>query len=327
MARKSAILAHPKLPEINAAILAGEPLVRIAERFDLPSYPVLKRWSVRLRSRGMPGGPVAVTSASEIFRLGVGHPPEAHQRAILEETRDTIVKKTRQTGCSTAAAIAAIDVAKRKPGSTSAILSVSQNQSTIVTRRARHALWALGEDLKSDTNSRLELANGSQIISLPGSARAARGWSLDLLVLDEAAYLPEDSIEAALPTTTATQGRTIWMSTPAGPHGMFYEMWNAAEHDPDTARVDVHWRDVPFVNRKKVEQARARMDPEAFAREYEGEFSLGMGLRPVTSQRLEDLTMNLPCVACGHPSRQHADGPCAVEGCLCGNLGVESPWA
>lgn len=294
MGHRSSILDSPHVKKIDRAILAGdEALSDIARRYGL-SYEATKRYAVRLRSRRGHTRPVADPDLSpdELFERGVGYPPEPHQRTIIEETRDTIVKKTRQTGCSTAAAIAAIYVARRKPGSTSAILSTSQNQSTIVTRRARHALWALGDELKSDTNSRIELANGSQILSLPGSARAARGWSLDLLVLDEAAYLDPDAVVAATPTTTSTDGRTIWMSTPKGPYGEFYEMWEAAEHDPDFARVDVHWEDIPFVNRKKVEAARRRLDPEAFAREYMGEFSLGMGLRPVTSKRLEELTLD-----------------------------------
>ena len=122
----------------------------------------------------------------ETFERASGHSPMAWQHSFLTETRDTLLVKGRQVGATECASVLAIHTARTKPGSTSAIISPSQRQSSEVTVRARLGLWNLGETLRQDSVSLLRLGNGSRIVSLPGSARGIRGYAADLVVLDEA---------------------------------------------------------------------------------------------------------------------------------------------
>jgi phage FluMu gp28-like protein len=84
-----------------------------------------------------------------------------------------------------------------------------------------------------DSASMLGLANGSRILSLPGTARSVRGWSARLLVIDEAAFVDEATFTAAR-ALVATGGRMVVQSTPADEFGPFHELVMA--DDPAWAR-------------------------------------------------------------------------------------------
>jgi hypothetical protein len=72
-----------------------------------------------------------------------------------------------------------------------------------------------------ETLTRLELENGSRIISLPGSERTIRALaSVD--VLDEAARV-DDELLAAIRPMLAVSRSLFALSTPAGKRGWFYE--------------------------------------------------------------------------------------------------------
>ena len=87
--------------------------------------------------------------------------------------------------------------------------------------RARAGLRELGERLVQGSTSLLKLANGSRIISLPGTARSVRGWTPRLLIIDEAAYVDPETFAAAKPIV-ATGGRLVVQSTPADETGDFH---------------------------------------------------------------------------------------------------------
>ena len=225
----------------------------------------------------------------DTFARASGHSAMAWQRQMLEETRDTLLVKGRQVGATEVAAALAIHTARRKAGSTSAIISPSQRQSSEVTVRARLGLWALGETLRQDSVSLLRLENGSRIISLPGSARGIRGYAADLVVLDEAAWITAETFTAARPLTAATGGRLIVQSTPGAPVGPFYEL---AEAVPDGwAFLKVRSDEVPTISPDFLERERRDMAPDLFAQEYLAEFALGGGRSLFSLAQLDSLIL------------------------------------
>jgi hypothetical protein len=211
----------------------------------------------------------------ETFERAFGYPPMAWQRDLLSETRDTLVLKGRQVGFTACAAALAIHTARQVSGSTSAIISPSQRQSSEVTVRDRLGLWQLDERLKQDSVSLLRLANGSRIVSLPGSARGIRGYSCQLTVIDEASWVPAETHTAARPLTAATNGRLIIGSTPGAPVGPFYEL---ATKPPDGwATFTVKSSEVPTISAEFLERERREMAPDLYAQEYEAAFGHGGG--------------------------------------------------
>jgi hypothetical protein len=212
-----------------------------------------------------------------VFEDAYGHSAMPHQVDYLRETRPVIVLKGRQTGFSQAAAALAIHRAMFWPGSLSAIVSPSQRQSSEVATRARSGLRELGERLVQDSTSLLRLPNDSRVLSLPGSARSVRGWSVDgVLVLDEAAFLDPETFVVAR-ATTATGGRIVVQSTPAGEGGLFHELWS--DTPAGWARMRVPTAEAPTVSAEFMAQERKALPPDLFAQEYECAFGrAGRGL-------------------------------------------------
>lgn len=230
-------------------------------------------------------------SARDLFIAATGDQPLDWQEDYLRETRDTIVLKGRQVGASTAGGVIGIRRARYWPGSMVAIVSPSLKQSTEVKERAKDGLIRLGEHLTKDSSSLIELSNRSRIMSLPGSPKSVRGWSADLLIIDEAAFLDEETFVAARATTAATGGRTIVQSTPMGPYGSFHELWT--EEDSRWAKYRVRSDEVGSIDPAFLARERATMTPEKYTQEYEADFvTPGLGL--FSPERLEKLTGDPP---------------------------------
>jgi hypothetical protein len=191
------------------------------------------------------------------------------QRGYLRETRPTVVLKGRQTGASTAAAALAIHTTVYAANVNAVVISPTLKQSTEIATRARIGLRNLGVQLTQDSAAMLRLANGSRILSLPGTARSVRGWTAKLLILDEAAFIAPETIVAAR-ALVATGGRLVVQSTPAGESGDFYAIVTA--DDPEWARIVIRSDEVSTITAEFLEAERRAMSPDEYAMEYECTF-------------------------------------------------------
>ena len=135
----------------------------------------------------------------------------------------------------------------------------------------------LAGSVVDETQHRIILSNGSEIRSVPASERQIRGWTTDLLICDEAAFLAEDLLlSAALPTTAARpDGRTVLASTPWGTEGAFYAlaMEGLREGSPHVRTFRWALKDATWIAPEVIETARATMPPIRFRAEYEGEWA------------------------------------------------------
>lgn len=111
---------------------------------------------------------------------------------------------------------------------------------------------------------------------------STRGFTADILILDEAAYIGDEEIAAILPMRNKITGRLIAISTPNLREGWFYERWS---QPGDYHKVFGHYRDWPDL-RDLIEQERQDMSAQRFAREYDCQF-VGSGAPLVTYTTLE----------------------------------------
>ena len=127
-----------------------------------------------------------------------------------------------------------------------------------------------------ETQHRLILSNGSEIRSVPASDRQIRGWSVDLLLIDEAAFLSEDLIlSAALPTTSARpDAKIVLASSPWGDTGAFRTLAEVGQDPRNPHTVTFQWqtRDAWWISEATIEAARASMSDLRFRAEYLGEW-------------------------------------------------------
>jgi hypothetical protein len=117
---------------------------------------------------------------------------------------------------------------------------------------------------------RLELPNGSRIISLPGNERTVRGLSADLVVVDEAAQVPDKLFNAVVPIVAARNGRIIALSTPYGQRGFFYK---ACQPGSGWTLIKTKVEESRRLSSEALEEARRTLeDPHAYRQEFECEF-------------------------------------------------------
>lgn len=227
----------------------------------------------------------AAVDPAELFRQAFGNEPHPWQSGYLRETRNAVNLKGRQVGASQAAAALAIHSCRYWPNTNAVIVSPSLKQSTEITTKARVGLYALGIRLLQDSSSMLRLANGSRILSLPGTAKSVRGWTARVLILDEAAYIEPETFTAAR-ALVATGGRLVVQSTPADETGTFYEL--VTEPPDNWAKFEVRSDSVPSINDEFLASERKAMSADEYAREYECAFGR-TGISLFTLDRINSL--------------------------------------
>jgi hypothetical protein len=125
--------------------------------------------------------------------------------------------------------------------------------------------------------SEMALSNGSRIVSIPASERQARGWSSDVLIVDEAAFVAESIWESIEPTIIARPGsRIIITSSPFSRDSWFARTYQRALDGADPALyASFHWPSSinPLVDAEWLAEKQRTSNPLTFAREYLAEFT------------------------------------------------------
>lgn len=149
------------------------------------------------------------------------------QKQFLVDTRKRqLLLVHRQAGKSTSVAIKALHRAIFRSDQTILLVSPTQRQSSELFHTVRKLVKSIPEyayDLVVDNVTSLELRNGSRIYSLPGTQWNIRGYSANLIIIDEAAGVPDEVFSAVSPMLLTTQGQFVLVSTPQRKQGEFYK--------------------------------------------------------------------------------------------------------
>jgi len=116
------------------------------------------------------------------------------QIQLLTTTAGNVILNChRQWGKTTFTALRALYQALAQPNQLIVVISPSLDQSKILTKRCRDFARALGLTVTTDgTNPRsVRFPNGSLILPIAADADHVRGWSANLLIIDEAAYVAD----------------------------------------------------------------------------------------------------------------------------------------
>lgn len=198
-------------------------------------------------------------------------PADDWQRDFLCSTSEfTLVLCSRQVGKSTSTACLAW--AAMSLGQMVLIVAPSARQSMELLRKIidfKNADPAAPRVVRS-TLTELELTNGGRVLCAPASSDTIRGFTVDLLIVEEAAFVLDDVITAILPMRKEG-GRVVMISTPAGRQGIFYDLWLAAK----VHRIFARSVDIPRLT-AKVDFDRRFMPLLKFRQEHLCEF-LGSG--------------------------------------------------
>jgi hypothetical protein len=198
-----------------------------------------------------------------------GMPPDAWQAQLLRRRpHRALVTTTRQAGKSSVASTAALHRAHVIPRAEVVAVSPTQRQSALLVGKVRRLAQSAGLTLVRDNTLSVQLENESVIYALPGHADTVRGYSPNLLIIDEAAYTTEALYTACLPMLAATGGDLIAISTPNGRQGWYWAEWSGAGA-PGWMKVTVPYTQISRISPEFIASQRASMSAERFSTEYE----------------------------------------------------------
>ena len=209
------------------------------------------------------------------FSRSLGFEPDAWQSEVLcSDSKRVLINSARQTGKSTVVSLIVAHTAIYRPGSLCLIVSPGDRQSGEFFTKVREVLQIAkqndGLTLEEDNKTSAKLANGSRIVSLPGTHKTIRGYSGPAIIVeDEAAQVPDDIFGAILPMLAVSGGALYLLSTPYGKRGHFYELWMG----------QANWHRIQFLaeNCKRyspdyLEDMKKNMPPALYRQEFECSF-------------------------------------------------------
>lgn len=209
-----------------------------------------------------------------MFMAAGGMPPDPWQQHMLRSTAQrSLLLCCRQAGKSTSTAYLAMHQAIYRPPALVLLLSPSLRQSGELFRKVMdvHKVHGGSAPAEAETALHLELANGSRIISLPGKEATIRGYSgVSLLVVDEAARVPDELYYSVRPMLAVSGGRLIAMTTPFGKRGFFFKEWTDGGDQFERTRVVAE--QCPRIPATFLEEERRSLGDLWYRQEYGCEF-------------------------------------------------------
>lgn len=201
---------------------------------------------------------------ARLFRRAMGSPPDDWQARLLRSSsRQILLNCTRQAGKSTGTATLALHTASYQPGALVLILAPAERQSKELFRKVRTQAAALGipsSAIEKDTALEIELTNGARMVCLPGKDATVRGFSaVSLLIVDEAARVPDDLYRGVRPMLATSGGKIVLLSSPFGRRGFFFEEW--ANGGPAWERYEVPATMIPRIPAAFLEEERRALGP------------------------------------------------------------------
>lgn len=154
------------------------------------------------------------------------------QKNLLEHEGNLLLCTGRQVGKTTIFSRKIAKYLLEHPNCQIIVVSLTEDQAKLMIVMVLDFLEKttskkIKKNLQFTNQNKITLTNGARVIARPvgTTGDAVRGFTGDILVIDEASRMPELVFEAAKPTLLTTGGK-IWMcSTPFGKQGYFYECW------------------------------------------------------------------------------------------------------
>ena len=220
----------------------------------------------------------------------------------FKDNRYTVVTTARQAGKSTTTCAFILWYIIFNPDKTVALLANKGDTAREILGRVQLAYQHLPKWLQQGVvewnKGSFVLENNSRVLASATSASAIRGYSINLLFIDEAAFIEnwDEFFTSVYPTiSSGSESKIILVSTPNGLNH-FHATWaNAIQGTNGYKPILVHWTSVPGRDEKWKEDTLAGMnfDLEKFDQEYNCEF-LGSSGTLIAGWKLKELVARAP---------------------------------
>ena len=248
--------------------------------------------------------------------------PYPFQRKLIDSFhnhRFSICKLPRQSGKSVTVTAYLIHQALFRDNINVAILANKRETSFELMAKLQTSYENLPKWLQQGViawnKGSIELENGSRITASSTSSSAVRGFSYNIVMLDEFAFVPtnvaEDFFSSVYPTISSGKStKVIIVSTPNGMNH-FYKLWSDAEKGRNSYRhTEAHWSEVPGRDDKWKQETIANTSEQQFAQEFECDF-IGSAGTLIAGSKLKSLVYEDPLTSSAgldifeHPIKGH----------------------
>lgn len=218
----------------------------------------------------------------------------------LSKSDRSIILKARQMGISTLLALVAIHMMIFEDASLISIISNRQSTSEEVLKKVKLMFstipeWLLlGTTIEISNTKEFRLSNGSAIKAYSSASDAARSTSANLVIMDEAAFIPkfESVIKSVEPLIATGGGKIIILSTPNGTGDHFHKMWSEGESGKNGyLPIKLRWNLHPERDENWKQTQISALGKQAFAQEYDCEF-MGSGHTVIDNEVLDYIDKN-----------------------------------
>lgn len=214
--------------------------------------------------------------------------------------RQVIIKAGRQVGKTTTVVGYLLWYILFNQDKTVAILANKAKTAREILNRIKLAyealpLW-LQQGVKTWNKGDIELENGCRTMADSTASTAIRGYSINLLYLDEFAFVPTNIAEEFFTSVypTISSGKTSKILISSTPNGMnhFYRMWTEANKGLNGFKFfEANWRDVPGRDQAWAEDQRNALGEQKYLQEVECEF-LGSSGTLISGTALKRMTFS-----------------------------------
>jgi phage FluMu gp28-like protein len=201
-------------------------------------------------------------------------PFEYQNKLLKDESKRICACMGRQTGKSTTISAKAIHFAIVYPRTTTLIVSATLRQSMLLFDKMLSFIESsplIASYVVYRSRTRIRFRNGSWVIALPCGRTGAtlRGHTSNLVILDEAAFVPEEVIaNVVLPMISTTNGSCWMLSTPYDREHVFYKAFNdstwSVYHLPSSVN--------PLISKEFLEEQKRLIGEASYRQEYEAQF-------------------------------------------------------
>ncbi len=220
----------------------------------------------------------------------------------MADNRYTIITTARQVGKSTVTCAFVLWYVIFHADKTVALLANKGDTAREILGKIQLAYEHLPKWLQQGVvewnKGSFELENNSRVIAAATSASAIRGYSINLLFIDEAAFIEnwDDFFTSVFPTISSGKStKVVLVSTPNGLNH-YYKLWEDANEGRNNYNpIEVIWSRVPGRDEDWKSDTVAAMggDIEKFSQEHECEF-IGSSSTLVSGSKLKQLVFKKP---------------------------------
>ena len=299
---------HNIRDDLNKGSYKGSPLLKgRGEQFEFTQEQVKEFIKCSQDPEYFISNYVKVISLDDGIIPFIPYPFQKELVNSFHHNRFTICKLPRQSGKSVITTAYLIHQAIFRDNINIAILANKREtafelMAKLQTSYENLPKW-LQQGIVSWNKGSIELENGSRITASSTSSSAVRGFSYNIVMLDEFAFVPtqmaDDFFASVYPTISSGKStKVIIVSTPNGMNH-FYRLWNDAEKGRNSyTPIEAHWSEVPGRDEKWKEETIANTSAQQFAQEFDCDF-IGSAGTLIAPSKLKALTYDEPITSSG----------------------------